>query len=264
MTGTREPQQDGSIQAMLRDSGLESAAELRSTLEELRALVPERAPAPRADLEALLAAGAPSAGTFPGSTTAMPVVASTEGSTGASASGSADASLPAGVTGLAARRGGRKRRLAIVGGAVVGAMTLGAGAVAASSEDFREHFGNSVGSIFQPSGQTPDVAPQPARPSPADIPAASVPSDPASATPPPSAADAAGGSGSANAVPAKPGVAATPPAVGRGGVLPTPPHRPVTPTVPGLPGPGEARSLPKDPTPAPALPGVPPTLPARP
>ena len=59
MTGTREPQQDGSIQAMLRDSGLEASTELRSSLEELRALVPDRAPAPRADLAALLAAGAP-------------------------------------------------------------------------------------------------------------------------------------------------------------------------------------------------------------
>ena len=57
MTGTRDPQQDGSIQAMLGDSGLESAAELRSALEQLRAVVPDAAPAPRADLAALLAAG---------------------------------------------------------------------------------------------------------------------------------------------------------------------------------------------------------------
>ena len=41
-----------------RDSGLESAAELRSALEQLRAVVPDEAPAPRADLAALLAAGA--------------------------------------------------------------------------------------------------------------------------------------------------------------------------------------------------------------
>ena len=57
MTGTRDPQQDGTIQAMLGDSGLESAAELRSALEQLRAVVPDAAPAPRADLAALLAAG---------------------------------------------------------------------------------------------------------------------------------------------------------------------------------------------------------------
>ena len=59
MTGSHEPQQDGSIQAMLCDSGLEAATELRRSLEELRALVPDRAPAPRADLAALLAAGSP-------------------------------------------------------------------------------------------------------------------------------------------------------------------------------------------------------------
>ena len=32
MTGTRDTQQDGSIQAMLRDSGLEAATELRNSL----------------------------------------------------------------------------------------------------------------------------------------------------------------------------------------------------------------------------------------
>ena len=59
MTGTRDPPQHGSIQAMLSDSGLETAAELRSALEQLRAVVPDQAPAPRADLAALLATGAP-------------------------------------------------------------------------------------------------------------------------------------------------------------------------------------------------------------
>ena len=148
MTGTRDPQQDGTIQAMLGDSGLESAAELRSALEQLRAVVPDAAPAPRADLAALLAAGtagatglaaAPDAAT----TTALPTVAS--------AKNDADESLPAGVTSLAERRG-RKRRLAIVGGAVVGAMTLGAGAVAASSEDFRHSVSHTVGRHLPDSG----------------------------------------------------------------------------------------------------------------
>ena len=77
MTGTRDSQQDGSIQEMLSDSDLETAAELRSALEQLRALVPDAAPAPRADLAALLAAGA--AGfRRPASapTTALPTVAS--------------------------------------------------------------------------------------------------------------------------------------------------------------------------------------------
>ena len=186
MTGTREPQQDGSIQAMLRDSGLEASTELRSSLEELRALVPDRAPAPRADLAALLSAGAPgfsastsaAAGSPATTTTAMPTVASAPDHT--------DEALPAGVTSLAERRG-RKRRLAIVGGAVVGAMTLGAGAVAASSGDFRESVNHTVGIIFQPSGETPDVAPEPAKPSPADIPAAPVPSKAAGATTQPTA-----------------------------------------------------------------------------
>lgn len=227
MTGTREPPQNGSIEAMLRDAGLDSAAELRSSLQELSALVPDRAPAPRADLAKLLAAGAES--------------------------------LPAGVTGLAERRG-RKRRLAIVGGAVVGAMTLGAGAVAASSEDFRANVSHTVGSVFQPSGGTPGVAPRPALPSPADLPAPSASADAANAATPP-AADTPAAPGPAAAVPSNPGAAAAPPAAGRGGVLPAPPRRPVTPGIPALPGPGGDRNLPKSPVAAPTLPAVAPTVP---
>ena len=158
---------------MLSDSGLESAAELRSALEQLRAVVPHEAPAPRADLAALLAAGAAGsvsaspvpASPVPVTTTALPTVAS--------ANHSADESLPTGVASLAERRG-RKRRLAIVGGAVVGAMTLGAGAVAASSEDFRHSVSNTVGVIFQPAGHaTP--APEHVEPSPASVPAIPAP-----------------------------------------------------------------------------------------
>ena len=165
MTGTRDPQQDGTIQAMLGDSGLESAAELRSALEQLRAVVPDAAPAPRADLAALLAAGTAgatglAAAPDTATTTALPTVAS--------AKNDADESLPAGVTSLAERRG-RKRRLAIVGGAVVGAMTLGAGAVAASSEDFRHSVSHTVGVIFQTPGHgTP--APEHVQPSPSSSP----------------------------------------------------------------------------------------------
>ena len=260
MTGTREPQQDGSIQAMLRDSGLESSTELRGSLEELRSLVPDRAPAPRADLAALLAAGAPgfgaagspAAATVPTTaTTVLPLVASAPEPT--------DDALPAGVSSLAERRG-RKRRLAIVGGAVVGAMTLGAGAVAASSEDFRESVNHTVGVIFQPSGETPDVAPKPAKPSPTDIPATPAPSNAAGAPAQPTTDDVPEAPGSATGGPQKP--AATPPAVGRGGVLPTPPQRPVTPGVPGLPGRGENRVLPTKPLPEPTLPVELPTLPA--
>ncbi len=193
----------------------------------------------------------------PQTTTAMPTVASAPDH-----SDEADEALPAGVTSLAERRG-RKRRLAIVGGAVVGAMTLGAGAVAASSGDFRESVNHTVGMIFQPSGEAPDVAPKPAKPSPADIPAAPVPSKAAGATTPPAADAVPQAPGSAAEVPAKPG-ADTPPAVGRGGVLPTPPQRPVTPGIPGLPGTGGDRELPANPLPEPTLPGVLPTIPAQP
>jgi hypothetical protein len=257
MTGTREPQQDGIIQAMLRDSGLEASAELRSSLQELRSLAPDQAPEPRADLAALLAAGVPglgvsgsAAGSSAAATTAMPTVAEADHTAEV---------LPAGVTSLAERRG-RKRRLAVVSGAVVGAMTLGAGAVAAASGDFRESINHTVGNIFQPSGETPDLVPAPAKPSPADIPAAPAPSKTSAATTPPTEQAVPQVPESA-VVPAKPGVA-TPPAVGRGGVLPTPPQRPVTPRIPGLPGPGEERGLPANPLPEPPLPGVLPTLPA--
>ena len=249
MTGTREPQQEGPIQAMLRDAGLESSTELRRSLEELSALVPDRAPAPRADLAALLAAG--SFASAPAATTAMPAVPSSPDS--------GEEPLPAGVTSLAERRG-RKRRLAIVSGAVLGAMTLGAGAVAASSQDFRQNVSHTVGSIFQPTGLTPDTAPKPARPSPADIPAAPVPPEATGATTAPAAADATAAPGPAASVPAKPGTAANPPAVGRGGVLPTPSQRPVTPGTPRLPGAGGDRDLPG----APVLPGVLPTIPGQP
>lgn len=285
MTGTREPQQDRSIQAMLRDSGLEAASKLRNSLEELRALVPDEAPAPRADLVALLAAGgyvsaadgSADASTFASArdgsaersaattTAAMPIAAAPDPS---------DESLPEGVASLAERRG-RNRRLAIVGCAVVGAMALGAGAVAASSGGFREIFSHTAGTIFQPSGQAPDTAQKPARPSPADIPTAPVPSTATvAATPPPDGVPEAPESDAA--VPATPGAAATPPpdgvaeapesdaapppASGRSGVSPLPTHRPVSPGTPAPSSPGEDKGLPSGQT----RPGVPPTRPDRP
>ncbi|MET3923342.1 hypothetical protein [Arthrobacter sp. UYEF20] len=252
MTGTREPQQDDSIQAMLRESGLEAATELRGSLEQLRALVPDQAPAPRADLAALLAAGA-----------------------------SGDETLPAGVGSLAERRG-RKRRLAVVGGAVIGAMSLGAGAVAASSEDFRQGVSHTVGVILQRPDTAPDLAPKPASPSPSNVPAAPVPTAAASASTTPTAEAAPAGPGSAGAPPASPAAAATapaatppaatPPAGGRGGILPYPPRRPVNPASPGVPGmpavpgPPDGRGTPVSPLPAPpTLPDAIPTkLPGRP
>ncbi len=258
MTGTRDPQQDGSIQAMLRDSGLEASTELRESLEQLRALVPERAPAPRADLAALLAAGP---------TTAMPAVVSPLVP--------ADGTLPPGVTSLTDRRRNRNRRLAIVGGAVVGAMSLGAGAVAASSEDFRHNVGQAIGVLFQPAAHTP--APERAQPSPADIPA--VPSAPTAAATNAAASPGSGTPGSTAAAVPPPSGPTTPPGAGRGGLLPTQGERPVAPGVHdlpgqigqhGLPGPGDGpadgRSLPEAPAPvSPTLPGVVPTkLPGQP
>ena len=266
MTGTRDPQQDGTIQAMLGDSGLESAAELRSALEQLRAVVPDAAPAPRADLAALLAAGtagatglaaAPDAAT----TTALPTVAF--------AKNDADESLPAGVTSLAGRRG-RKRRLAIVGGAVVGAMTLGAGAVAASSEDFRHSVSHTVGVIFQAPGHgTP--APEHVQPSPSSVPAlpapAATPGHGTSGTPgaDQSRASTRTSSSTPGATAAGHAPPATPPAVGRDGILPTPGQRPGAPGLPGspdLPGGGgnAGKDLPRVPGHiTPTLPGVVPT-----
>lgn len=235
MTGTRNPQQDGSIQAMLRDSGLESATELRSTLEQLQSLAAEPAPAPRADLAALLAGGSSGAGA---------TGAGSVPDTGAE-------SLPAGVSSLAARRRVSKRRMALIGGAVVGAMSLGAGAVAASSHDFRATVGHTLGIIFQPAAPTRTPAPVTSAPSevpavPAPVPAGTSPAATAPGTPATEATAHA---------PKQPGAAPTAPAVGRGGVLPTPPHRPVTPGVPGHNG----RGL--NPAPLPTLPAVPTAFP---
>jgi hypothetical protein len=256
MTGTRDPQQDGSIQAMLSDSGLETAAELRSALEQLRDLVPDAAPAPRADLAALLAAGATGPATRDSAMTmALPTVTT--------ATDAADESLPTRVTSLAERRG-RKRRLAIVGGAVVGAMTLGAGAVAASSEDFRHNVSQTVGVIFQPAGAGAP-APEHVQPSPSSVPA--LPAPAATSGP---GTPGAGSSGAAtpnsSSTPGSPaaghGRPASPPAVGRGGILPTPGQRPEAPGMPGFPGGGGNgdKDLPRDPGRiTPTLPGVVPT-----
>lgn len=260
MTGTRDPQQDGSIHAMLRDSGLESSTELRSSLEELRALVPDRAPAPRADLAAILSGGQGASAATDAATTMMPAV--TDATTAMPAVGAADQpgkDLPAGVVSLTERRG-RKRRLAIIGGAVIGAMTLGAGAVAASSEDFRDSVSKTVGIIWQPVDEAPDVAPEPAITSPADVPAAPAPAKvPGGATPPAAGVVPPGSTGTAPATPAAP----APPAVGRDGVLPDPPRRPVSPGVPGLPAPGGDRGVPAEPKPEPTVPAVLPTLPSN-
>ncbi|MDQ0754391.1 hypothetical protein [Arthrobacter sp. B3I4] len=255
MTGTRNPQQDGSIQAMLRDSGLEDAVELRSTLEKLQTLVPDEAPVPRSDLAALLTAGVPAV-------TGAPAEAGAPADTD---TGTTTASVP----NLADRRN-RKRRMALIGGAVVGAMSLGAGAVAASSQDFRENLGHTFTVIFKPGAPTPTPAPapKPAGTAPTDIPAAQwpVPVETSPARTAPAPAAAAPGA----AVPAPPSPVATvpapqhpapaltPPAVGRDGVLPTPDKRPA---VPGFQG-KNGRGIPVSPLPTvPGVPEVPSTVP---
>ena len=246
MTGTRDPQQDGSIQAMLGDSGLETAAELRSALEQLRAVVPEQAPAPRADLAALLA------GDLAAVAAAAPPVAPTvdvgapSGLAEDTVPGAAEAEPDTAVVSLADRRRGRKRRLAIVGGAVIGAMSLGAGAVAASSEDFRHSVSRTVGVIFQPTGD-PAPATGHVQPSPSDVPA--VPAIPAPGATPsatgtpgvPPAGNATTSAASQGASSNGKGRPTAPPAVGRDGILPTPGKRPVVPGIPGAPGQGDGK-----------------------
>lgn len=230
MSGIHNPEQD-SISEMLRDSGLDGSLELRDALEQLRALVPERAPAPRPELAALLAAGAhgfapdgPAA-----ATAAMPAVGS--------ASAPADATLPPGVASLAERR--RKRRLAVVGGAVMGAMSLGTGAVAASSEDFRLTVGRAVGVMFQPADQAP--ARDHAGPSPAGIPAVPAASGaaPSATAPAPPTTARAVTPGMEKPVPPAAGPASpdsVPPAAGRGAEPAVPGGSPLAPGLPVVPG----------------------------
>jgi hypothetical protein len=277
MTGTRDPQQDGSIQAMLGDSGLETAAELRSALEQLRAVVPEQAPAPRADLAALLAGGLAAVAAAAPSVAPTVDVGGPSGLAEDAMPGAAEAEPDTAVVSLADRRRGRKRRLAIVGGAVIGAMSLGAGAVAASSEDFRHSVSRTVGVIFQPTGH-PAPATEHVQPSPSDVTA--VPAIPApgatpsaSGTPgvPPAgnATTSAASQGASSKGKGRPGAAPTaPPAVGRDGILPTPGQRPVVPGIPGAPGQGDGKGngsgngkdLPRTPgNVTPTLPGVAPT-----
>lgn len=149
MIATPTGREDGEIQAILRDSGLEEDDDLRRTLEDLRALALEGPPEPRADLRTLLTPG---------------------------------------VSSLEPVRRRRQRRMGVViGAAVVGAMGLGAGAVAASSEDFRRSVGHTVVQFF-PSA---DDATAPKKtdvvsPSPADVPILPAPSPAPSTTGSPS------------------------------------------------------------------------------
>ncbi|MFP3463029.1 hypothetical protein R5O87_19520 [Arthrobacter globiformis] len=245
MSVTPAGREEGAIQAILLDSGLEDDADLRRSLEELRWLGQEPAPQPRADLAALLAHGATAADapTQPMRRASTPDVASLE-----------------------LHRRNRQRRMGfVVGAAVVGAMGLGAGAVAASSEDFRNSVGHTVVRIFQPTSET--TAPAPVPTSPADIPAAPAPTVAApkptateTAAPPsspatPAQTEPSSSNGSSNAAPAN--------GSSRGPVKTQPPGRPSQ--LPTVPGTGVAPKLPSKPLPAvPTLPGGMPTVPAKP
>lgn len=219
MSATPTGPEGSEIQAVLRDAGLEGDADLAAVLGGMRALALDAPPAPRADLAALLAPG---------------------------------------VSSLDVRRRSRQRRMAAVTGAVVvGTMGLGAGAVAASSEDFRRTIGHTVGQIFTPDSQAPAPKTDPAGPSPSSVPAIpAVPAAPsggtAAATPAPD---------SPTAVPADPS-AGTAPALGAPGAGEKPGKAPVAtvrpshlPTVPGV---VKAPELPVRPSPPPsALPTLP-------
>lgn len=195
---------DGEIQAILRDSGLEEDEDLCRTLDELRGLAQDVAPAPRADLAALLTPG---------------------------------------VSSLELRRQGRKRRMGVVvSAAVVGAMGLGAGAVAAS-EDFRLSVSHAVVKIFEPTSQTPASNADAAPPA---VPGVSVPSAQSAVTPSPAATP----SGSARAPKAaRPHAAASgKPVPGSAGAD----HGEIPDKAPAVP----LRPAPLPATPAPATPGA--------
>ncbi|MDQ1056920.1 hypothetical protein QFZ23_000821 [Arthrobacter globiformis] len=253
MSVTPAGREEGEIQAILLDSGLEDDADLRRSLQELRGLAQDPAPQPRADLAALLADGASASG--------VPA----QGETPQSAS----MRRASNVASLELHRRNRQRRMGIVvGAAVVGAMGLGAGAVAASSEDFRNSVSHTVVRIFQPTSQT--TAPMPVPTSPAGIPAAPAPTVAApkpsvtgtaasSAPATPAQTDPASSNGSSNSS------AANGSSGSRGATksqTPAPARPSQLPTVPGT---GVAPKLPAKPLPAvPTVPGGMPTVPAKP
>ncbi|MFC9352641.1 hypothetical protein [Arthrobacter sp. NPDC057013] len=256
MSVTPAGREEGEIQAILLDSGLEDDADLRASLEELRGFAQDSAPQPRADLAALLAHG-PSAARVPAS--AVPASDVTP-------QAMRRASTPD-VASLELHRRNRQRRMGfVVGAAVVGAMGLGAGAVAASSEDFRNSVGHTIVRIFQPTSET--TAPTQVPTSPADIPAAPAPTV---AAPKPSVTETAAPP-SEPATPAQTGPAssdassssaANGSASSNGAAKAQTPGRPSQ--LPTVPGTGVAPKLPAKPLPAvPTLPGGVPTVPAKP
>ncbi|MDQ0863274.1 hypothetical protein [Arthrobacter globiformis] len=253
MSVTPAGREEGEIQAILLDSGLEDDADLRRSLEELRGFAHDSAPQPRAELAALLVHGA--------------------SASGGPAQGEAPQGAPmrraSNIASLELHRRNRQRRMGfVVGAAVVGAMGLGAGAVAAaSSEDFRNSVGHTVVRIFQPTSDT--TAPRPT--SPADVPAAPAPSGAAtkpslsdtaaspSAPATPAQTDAASSNGSSNSS------AANGSSDSRGATKSQTPAPAGPSQLPTVPGTGITPKLPAKPLPAvPTLPGGAPTVPAKP
>jgi cytoskeletal protein RodZ len=213
MSVTPTGREDGDIQAILRDSGLEEDADLCRTLEDLRALAQEVAPAPRADLAALLTPG---------------------------------------VSSLELRRRSRKRRMGVVvSAAVVGAMGLGAGAVAASSEDFRQSIDHTVVRFFQPADEATAPKTDMGSPSPAGLPA------PSAVSPAPSPTTAA----PSPTAPATPAARVTPAPSSRAASGEKPDkaaaERALPTQLPVVPGNGTRPQLPSKPQPVvPTLPGA--------
>lgn len=219
MSATLKGPEDREIQAVLRDAGLDGDADLAAVLGGMRALALDAPPAPRADLAALLAPG---------------------------------------VSSLDVRRRNRQRRMgAVIGAVVVGTMGLGAGAVAASSEDFLRSVGHTVEKIFMPAPAAPAPASDTASPSPSNVPAGTavpdVPSGgPAPATTAPESPRAAPASPSKDA-----GSIRRSPAAGeKPAKAPVPAVRPSQ--LPALPDVAEAPELPVKPTaPRSAVPTLP-------
>ena len=164
--------EEGDIQAILQDSGFEEDADLRRSLEDLRAFALDGPPEPRADLAGPAGACRHQAGPPP--------------------------PQPAAPDGHCHRR------------RVVGAMGLGAGAVAASGEDFRVSVSNAVVKILEPASPAPVPNAEAAPASPSDV---SVPPalSPAAASPSPSATPSRSASASKSARPQTPASASPAP-----------------------------------------------------
>ncbi|MBT1003433.1 hypothetical protein KIH31_12545 [Paenarthrobacter sp. DKR-5] len=209
MTPDQNRETDERILEMLHESDLEDDAALAASLRDLRALGQQEAPEPSAELAALLTPG---------------------------------------VSSLERKRWSRRHRTAVVSVAVVGAMGLGAGAVAAANPDFRDSVSKTVSVLLRPSAEQsqPPAVKAPASHEPSAIPA--VPGT-GSQLPVPAPTATAESRGSA----AAPGAA-----VERPKQLPAPASPTATPTEPGksssvpgrIPGGDQLPAIPLPPRPS--------------